>query len=65
VIVRSFKKCSISNSLDGTEDEALWLDESDKESERLKKCQNGGGGYRKPADVASDRLSMARNSTRP
>ena len=30
-IVKSFKKCGISNALDGTEDEHLW-DDMDKEA---------------------------------
>lgn len=29
IIVKSFKKCGISNALDGTEDDYLWLDETD------------------------------------
>lgn len=33
MIVRSFKKCSISNALNGTEDSALFEDDSDKESD--------------------------------
>ncbi len=28
VIVKSFKKCSISNAMDGTEDDVLWEEES-------------------------------------
>jgi len=32
IIVRSFKKCSISNALDGSEDDILWEDDGeDKE----------------------------------
>lgn len=32
MIVRSFRKCSISNALDGTEDSALWDEDSEKET---------------------------------
>ncbi|KAM7298529.1 pogo transposable element with KRAB domain [Ixodes scapularis] len=32
LIVKSFQKCSISNALDGTEDDVLWEADSDKES---------------------------------
>lgn len=32
MVVRAFKKCSISNSLDGTEDDVLWDAASDKQS---------------------------------
>lgn len=31
MVVRAFKKCSLSNALDGTEDDILWEDESAKE----------------------------------
>jgi len=30
IITKSFKKCSISNDLDGMEDEALWAEQYDK-----------------------------------
>lgn len=30
MIIRSFKKTGISNSLDGTEDDALWADDDDE-----------------------------------
>ena len=33
IIVKSFKKCSISNKLDGTEDDALWTDSGDVDME--------------------------------
>ena len=29
IIVRSFKKCSISNALDGSEDDILWEDDGE------------------------------------
>jgi hypothetical protein len=29
IIVRSFKKCCISNALDGSEDDILWEDDGD------------------------------------
>ena len=29
IIVRSFKKCCISNALDGSEDEILWVDDDE------------------------------------
>ena len=29
IIVRAFKKCSITNELDGTEDDILWQDDRD------------------------------------
>ena len=29
IIVRSFKKCCISNALDGSEDDILWEDDSE------------------------------------
>lgn len=32
MVVRAFKKCSISNSLDDTEDDVLWDAASDKQS---------------------------------
>ena len=32
MIMRSFKKCGISNSLDGTEDDILWQDDDDKDT---------------------------------
>ena len=31
IIVRSFKKCCISNALDGSEDDILWKDDEDKD----------------------------------
>lgn len=31
MVVRAFKKCSISNELDGTEDDCIWEEDSDKE----------------------------------
>jgi hypothetical protein len=31
IIVRSFKKCCISNALDGSKDDILWMDVSKKE----------------------------------
>jgi len=30
IITKSFKKCSISNDLDGTEDDELWAEQYDK-----------------------------------
>jgi len=30
IITKSFKKCSISNYLDGTEDDVLWNEQHDK-----------------------------------
>ena len=35
MVSRSFKKCSISNAIDGTEDEILWDDEEDDEEEEM------------------------------
>lgn len=32
-VIRSFKKCGISNSLDGMEDDFLWQDEGEAEAE--------------------------------
>lgn len=32
-VIKSFKKCGISNSLDGMEDEYLWQDEEEAEAE--------------------------------
>ena len=29
IIVRSFKKCCISNALDGSEDDILWVDDGE------------------------------------
>ena len=31
IIIRSFKKCCISNALDGSEDDILWKDDEDKD----------------------------------
>ena len=33
IIVKAFKKCSISNALDGSEDDALYEDDSGDESD--------------------------------
>lgn len=33
IIIKSFKKCCLTNSMDGSEDDALWLEGSEKESE--------------------------------
>ena len=33
IIVRSFKKCCISNALDGSEDEILWEDDGEDEDD--------------------------------
>ena len=33
IITKSFKKCSISNDLDGTEDDLLWAEQYDKSEE--------------------------------
>ena len=35
MVSRSFKKCGISNAIDGTEDEILWDDEEDDEEEEM------------------------------
>lgn len=32
MVIKAFKKCGISNTMDGTEDEMLWAVDSDKES---------------------------------
>ena len=33
IIVRSFKKCCISNALDGSEDDILWEDDGEDDSD--------------------------------
>jgi hypothetical protein len=33
VIVRSFKKCCVSNALDGSEDDILWEDDGEDEGD--------------------------------
>ena len=32
-VVKGFKKCSISNMLDGTEDDILWMDDADNDDD--------------------------------
>ena len=32
-VVKGFKKCSISNMLDGTEDNILWMDDADNDDD--------------------------------
>ena len=34
-VQKSFKKCGISNAMDGTEDDLLWLDDEEEESNVL------------------------------
>ena len=36
IVVRSFKKCGISNAMDGTEDDMLWEDDLTAEDEMLR-----------------------------
>jgi hypothetical protein len=33
IIVRSFKKCCISNALDGSEDDILWMDDVEEKDD--------------------------------
>jgi hypothetical protein len=33
IIVRSFKKCCISNALDGSEDDILWIDDVEEKDD--------------------------------
>lgn len=40
MVVRAFKKCSISNALDGTEDDVLWDAVSDKQSSSDESCDS-------------------------
>ena len=51
IVVRSFKKCGISNAMDGTEDDMLWEDDLTAEDEN---AENGEAEEPNPYD---DKLS--------
>ena len=40
IVVKAFKKCSISNALDGLEDNALYEDDSDKNNDPFSDTEN-------------------------
>ena len=50
IIVRSFKKCGISNALDGSEDDILWEDDGEDKDDSdwvtdIDSVMNDDGGY--------------------
>ena len=52
-LVKCFKKCSISNTVDGTDDDMLWND-SEEDGDVRSECEEGEGTDCEDGDIGTD-----------